>query len=71
MYARVEQFIDNIIYHEEALADWRKFLRRNRSQVWSDDIGKLERDEQRQKDWDTALNRLEASNQLSTIQFLN
>ncbi|CAN1211013.1 Dynamin family protein [Tumidithrix helvetica PCC 7403] len=71
MYARVEQFIDNIIYHEEALADWRKFLRRNRSQVWSDDIGKLERDDQRQKDWGAALNRLEASNQLSSIQFLN
>lgn len=71
MYARVEQFIDNIIYHEEALADWRKFLRRNRSQVWSDDIGKLDRDDQRQKEWGAVLNRLEAANQLSTIQFLN
>jgi energy-coupling factor transporter ATP-binding protein EcfA2 len=71
MYARVEQFIDNIIYHEEALDDWRKFLRKNRSKVWSDDIGKLERDRQREKDWSAALNRLEAANQLSTIQFLN
>jgi hypothetical protein len=71
MYARVEQFIDNIIYHEEALDDWRKFLRKNRSKVWSDDIGKLERDNQREKDWSAALNRLEAANQLITIQFLN
>jgi ABC-type cobalamin/Fe3+-siderophores transport system ATPase subunit/phage tail protein X len=71
MYARVEQFIDNIIYHEEAFADWKKFLRRNRSQVWPDDIGKLKQNAQKRKDWDVAVNRLELTNQISTIQFLN
>ncbi|MBM0744101.1 hypothetical protein JOY44_21190 [Phormidium sp. CLA17] len=69
-YARIEKFIDNIIYHKEAQKDWKKFLRRVRSKVWTEEIGNLEKEQQRQQDWLNSVNRLEGANRVETIQFL-
>lgn len=69
-YARIEKFIDNIIYHKEAQKDWKKFLRRERAKVWAEEIGKLEQEQQRQQSWLNSLKRLEEANRVETIQFL-
>lgn len=69
-YARIEKFIDNIIYHKEAQKDWKKFLRRVRAKVWAEEIGKLEQEQQRQQDWLNSFKRLEEVNRVETIQFL-
>lgn len=69
-YARIEKFIDNIIYHKEAQKDWKKFLRRVRAKVWAEEIGKLEQEQQRQQDWLSSIKRLEEVNRVETIQFL-
>ena len=69
-YARIEKFIDNIIYHKEAQKDWKKFLRRVRTKVWTQEIGKLEQEQKRQQDWLDSVNGLEEVNRVETIQFL-
>jgi len=69
-YARIEKFIDNIIYHKEAQKDWKKFLRRVRSKVWAEEIGNLEREQQRQQEWLNSVNRLEGANCKETVHFL-
>lgn len=70
-YARIEKLIDNIIYHKDAEKDWRKFLGRVRSQVWSKEIGKLEQEQNRQQEWQTTTAQLEEVNRIDTIQFLS
>lgn len=69
-YARIEKFIDNIIYHKEAQKDWKKFLRRVRAKVWAEEIGNLEQEQQRQKNWLNNIKQLEEINRVETIQFL-
>lgn len=69
-YARIEKLIDNIIYHKDAQKDWKKFLRRVRSQVWAEEIGKLEQEKHRQQEWQTTIAQLEEVNRIDTIQFL-
>ncbi|BAY96117.1 hypothetical protein NIES37_00430 [Tolypothrix tenuis PCC 7101] len=69
-YARIEKFIDNIIYHEEAQKDWKKFLRRVRAKVWAEEIGKLEQEQQIQQDWLNIVKGLEEANLVETVQFL-
>ncbi len=69
-YARIEKFIDNIIYHKDAQKDWKKFLRRVRAKVWAEEIGKLEQEQQRQQEWLNSVKRLEEVNRVETIQFL-
>ncbi|KST66893.1 dynamin family protein [Mastigocoleus testarum] len=69
-YARIEKFIDNIIYHKEAQKDWKKFLRRVRTKVWAQEIGKLEQEQKLQQDWLNSVNKLEEVNRVETIQFL-
>ncbi|BAU13028.1 hypothetical protein LEP3755_35640 [Leptolyngbya sp. NIES-3755] len=70
-YARVEKLIDNIIYHKDAEKDWRKFLGRVRSQVWSKEIGELEQEQNRQQEWQTTIAQLEEVNRIDTIHFLS
>lgn len=69
-YARIEKFIDNIVYHKEAQKDWKKFLRRVRAKIWAEQIGKLEKEQQRQQDWLNSVDRLEGANRIETVQFL-
>ena len=69
-YARIEKLIDNIIYHKEAQKDWKKFLRRVRSQVWAEEIGKLEQEQHRQQEWQTTIAQLGEINRIETLQFL-
>jgi hypothetical protein len=70
-YARAEKFIDSAIYHKEAQKDWKKFLRRVRSKIWEEEIGKLEQEQQRQQDWMEIVSRLEKANSIETIRFLS
>ena len=69
-YARIEKFIDNIIYHKEAQKDWKKFLRRVRAKVWAEEIGKLEQEQQCQQNWLNSVKQLEEVSSVETIQFL-
>lgn len=69
-YARIEKFIDNIIYHKEAQKDWKKFLRRVRAKVWAEEIGKLEQEQKIQQDWLNIVKGLEEVNRVETMQFL-
>ncbi|MEO1373519.1 MAG: dynamin family protein [Cyanobacteria bacterium J06635_10] len=69
-YARIEKFIDNIIYHKESQKDWKKFLRRVRAKVWAEEIGKLEQEQQGQEEWLNNIKQLEEVNPIETIQFL-
>jgi len=69
-YARIEKLIDNIIYHKEAQKDWKKFLRRVRSQVWAEEIGKLEQEQHRQQEWQATITQLGEVNRIETLQFL-
>ena len=70
VYARIEKLIDNIIYHKEAQKDWKKFLRRVRSQVWAQDIGKLEQEHRLRQEWQATIAHLEAINRVEALQFL-
>jgi energy-coupling factor transporter ATP-binding protein EcfA2 len=70
-YARVEKFVDSIIYHKEAQKEWKKFLRRVRSQIWPDEIGRLEQDQKLQQDWINCINKLEETNRIETALFLS
>jgi len=70
-YARIEKLIDNIIYHKDAQKDWKKFLRRVRSQVWAQEIGNLEQEQNRQQEWQTTIMQLEEVNRIDTLQFLS
>lgn len=69
-YARIEKFIDNIIYHKDAQKDWKKFLRRVQTQVWPEEMGRLEQENTRQQRWLTCVSRLEGANRKETIAFL-
>ena len=69
-YARIERFIDNIIYHKDAQKDWKKFLRRVQTQVWPEEMGRLEQENTRQQRWLTCVSRLEGANRKETIAFL-
>ncbi|WP_198806499.1 hypothetical protein [Leptolyngbya sp. BL0902] len=70
-YARIEKFIDNIIYHKDAQKDWKKFLRRVQTKIWPEEMGRLEQENTRQQNWLTCVSRLEGANRKDTIVFLN
>jgi len=69
-YARIEKFIDNIIYHKDAQKDWQKFLRHVQTQVWPEEMGRLEQENTRQQRWLTCVSRLEGANRKETVTFL-
>lgn len=69
-YARIEKFIDNIIYQKEAQRDWKKFMGRVKTQVWPEEMGRLEEESTRQQHWLTCVIRLEGANRKETISFL-
>lgn len=69
-YARIEKFIDNIIYHKDAYKDWKKFLRRVRDKVWTEEIGIFQQEQKRQQDWLNSIKGLKEVNRAETIQFL-
>jgi len=70
-YARVEKFIDNIIYHEDSQQDWKKFLRRVRSQVWQEELRKLEENNQKRKTWQSLLDAVSEVNRPDSVQLLD
>lgn len=69
-YARIEKFIDNIIYHEEAQREWKKLLRRVRAKVWAKEVGALEKEQRDRQDWFDSIKKLEEVNDREKIQFL-
>lgn len=69
-YARIEKFIDNIIYHKEAQKDWKKFLRRVKDKVWAEEIGILQKDLERQTHWLKSISRLDNFENEKILEFL-
>ncbi|MEW6497730.1 MAG: dynamin family protein [Cyanobacteriota bacterium] len=70
-YAMVEEFVDNIIHQEDIQEEWKNFLRGVRSQVWLEELGKLEQDNARLQNWLTSVKQVEEANASYSILFLN
>lgn len=70
-YAMVEEFVDNIIHQEDIQEEWKNFLRGVRSQVWPEELGNLEQDNKRLKNWLTSVKQAEEANASYSILFLN
>ncbi len=70
-YAMVEEFVDNIIHQEDIQEEWKNFLRGVRSQVWQEELGKLEQDNARLQNWLTSVKQVEEANASYSILFLN
>ncbi len=67
----VEEFVDNIIHQEDIQEEWKNFLRGVRSQVWQEELGKLEQDNARLQNWLTSVKQVEEANASNSILFLN
>ncbi len=70
-YAMVEEFVDNIIHQEDIQEEWKNFLRGVRSQIWQEELGKLEQDNARRQKWLTSVKQVEEANASNSILFLN
>lgn len=69
-FAIVEEFVDRVLRVEGVKTEWQIFLEQVRFEVWQDEFDRLGSRDRLRRDWLTAVDTVEAGNQLELMQFL-
>lgn len=69
-FAIVEEFVDRVLRVEGVKTEWQIFLEQVRSEVWQDEFYRLGSRDRLRREWLTAVDTVEAGNQLELMQFL-
>jgi hypothetical protein len=68
VFAIAEEFVDGVLWSRDVKRQWKFFLQRNRSKIWSDEFNPTLTEIQR--DWQRLVDRATDANQLNIDSFL-